>query len=157
MDLVVLWHESYWIRDQSCVPCIGRQILYHGTTREVQGYFYNNCTRKFIKWLGCNETVLLVLLFTVLSWILLSLSQSQNYSDPIFLLLKIIPLLLSLLFLPHSRFLPPFFSLFLKCIGNILSKSLYLNILLLLPNRIDFLTAHKNRGSKFFYLRTLYL
>ena len=47
MGLVVLWHESSWIRDQSCVPCIGRQILYHRTTKEVQGYFYNNCTRKF--------------------------------------------------------------------------------------------------------------
>ena len=35
--LVALRHmESSWTRDQMHVPCIGRQILYHWTTREVQ-------------------------------------------------------------------------------------------------------------------------
>ena len=34
--LVALWHaESYWTRDQTCVPCIGRQISNYWTTREV--------------------------------------------------------------------------------------------------------------------------
>ena len=27
---------SSWARDQICVPCTGRRILYHWTTREVQ-------------------------------------------------------------------------------------------------------------------------
>ena len=35
--LVALRHmESSWTRDQMHVLCIGRQILYHRTTREVQ-------------------------------------------------------------------------------------------------------------------------
>ena len=34
-DLVTLWHvESSLIRDQTCVPCFGRQILMHCATRE---------------------------------------------------------------------------------------------------------------------------
>ena len=34
--LVILWHVgSFWIRDQSCISCIGRRILYHWTIREV--------------------------------------------------------------------------------------------------------------------------
>ena len=34
--LVALQHvESSWARDQICVPCIGRWILVHCTTREV--------------------------------------------------------------------------------------------------------------------------
>ena len=28
--------ESFQTRDQTCVPCIGRQVLIHGTSREVQ-------------------------------------------------------------------------------------------------------------------------
>ena len=36
MDLVAPWHvESSWIRDQTPVPCIGRWILNHWTTREA--------------------------------------------------------------------------------------------------------------------------
>ena len=36
MDLVALWHvESYWTRDQTCVPCTGRQISNYWITREV--------------------------------------------------------------------------------------------------------------------------
>ena len=36
MDLVALWHmESSQTRDRTHVPCIGRQILIHCTTREV--------------------------------------------------------------------------------------------------------------------------
>ena len=35
--LVVPQHVgSSWIRDQTCVPCIGRQVLNHWTTREVE-------------------------------------------------------------------------------------------------------------------------
>ena len=30
-----MWDLSSPTRDQTCVPCIGRQILYHWTTREV--------------------------------------------------------------------------------------------------------------------------
>ena len=34
--LVALQHvESFWTRDRTCVPCIGRQILNHWTTRGV--------------------------------------------------------------------------------------------------------------------------
>ena len=34
--LTALWHvESSWIRDPICVPCIGRWILNHWTTREA--------------------------------------------------------------------------------------------------------------------------
>ena len=36
MELVAPQHvESSWTRDRTCVPCIGRQILIHCTTREV--------------------------------------------------------------------------------------------------------------------------
>ena len=36
MGLVALWHVgSSRTRDRTCVPCIGRQILNHWTTREV--------------------------------------------------------------------------------------------------------------------------
>ena len=36
MSLVALRHvESSWTRDQTCIPCIGRQILNHCATREV--------------------------------------------------------------------------------------------------------------------------
>ena len=39
--LVALWQiESSWTRDQSCVSCIGRQILIHCTTREVLGVVF---------------------------------------------------------------------------------------------------------------------
>ena len=35
-DLVALWYvESSRTRDRTHVPCIGRQILIHGTTREA--------------------------------------------------------------------------------------------------------------------------
>ena len=30
-----MWDLSSLTRDQTCVPCIGRRILYHWTTREV--------------------------------------------------------------------------------------------------------------------------
>ena len=41
MGLVALWHvESSWTRDQTCVPCIGRQIFNHWTTREVQTHSF---------------------------------------------------------------------------------------------------------------------
>ena len=37
--LVVPWHTgSLWTRDQTCVPCTGRKILNHQTTREVPKY-----------------------------------------------------------------------------------------------------------------------
>ena len=40
--LVALWHvESSWPRDRTCVPCIGRQILSHWTTREVLPVFFS--------------------------------------------------------------------------------------------------------------------
>ena len=38
MGLVALRHVEFsQTRDQTCVPCIGRQILNHWTTREVSG------------------------------------------------------------------------------------------------------------------------
>ena len=42
MDLVALWHVgSSWIRYRTHVPCIGRQILNHWTTRKVpRGFFW---------------------------------------------------------------------------------------------------------------------
>ena len=37
MGLVALCHvKSSWARDQTCEPCVGRRILNHWTTREVQ-------------------------------------------------------------------------------------------------------------------------
>ena len=34
--LVALWHmASFWTRNQTCISCIGRWILYHWTTREA--------------------------------------------------------------------------------------------------------------------------
>ena len=40
INLVALRHVgSSWTRDQTCVPCIGRQILIHWATREVLKYF----------------------------------------------------------------------------------------------------------------------
>ena len=44
-DLVAGWYaESSWTRDQTYVPCTGRQILNHWTTREV--YIQLLCQRK---------------------------------------------------------------------------------------------------------------
>ena len=44
MVLVASWHvESSWTRDRTCVPCIGRWILIHCTTREVLIAFLNQC------------------------------------------------------------------------------------------------------------------
>ena len=38
--LVFPWHvSSSWTRDRTCVPCIGRQVLIHCTTREVLSIF----------------------------------------------------------------------------------------------------------------------
>ena len=40
MGFIALQHVgSSWIRDGTSVPCIGRQILYHGTTREALEIF----------------------------------------------------------------------------------------------------------------------
>ena len=48
--LVTLWHvESSQIRDQTCVPCFGRRILMHCTTRESK-----------IQSLICNQIELLI-------------------------------------------------------------------------------------------------
>ena len=39
-DLVAPWHvESSQTRDQTCVPCIGKQISNHWTMREAQNFF----------------------------------------------------------------------------------------------------------------------
>ena len=36
MGLAAPWYvESSWIRDQTCVPCIGRKASNHWTTRKV--------------------------------------------------------------------------------------------------------------------------
>ena len=41
MSLVAPWHvKSSWTRDQTPVSCIGRQILNHWTTREVQSHVF---------------------------------------------------------------------------------------------------------------------
>ena len=37
-----MWDLSSLTRDQTCLPCIGRQILYHWTTREVPVCFNND-------------------------------------------------------------------------------------------------------------------
>ena len=34
--------RSSWAKDQSCVPCIGRRILNHWTTREVLGQIFRS-------------------------------------------------------------------------------------------------------------------
>ena len=44
MGLLVLNHvESSQIKDRTQAPCIGRQILIHWATKEVQGYFILFC------------------------------------------------------------------------------------------------------------------
>lgn len=46
LSLVALLHvESSQTRDQTCVPCIGRKILIHWTTSEVQNFHssFNSC------------------------------------------------------------------------------------------------------------------
>ena len=41
--LVPVWHVgSSWARDRTCVPCTGRWIFNHCTTREVVGHFIHN-------------------------------------------------------------------------------------------------------------------
>ena len=42
--LVALWHVgSSQTRDQTCVPCLGRHILNHYTTREVPSIRFLKC------------------------------------------------------------------------------------------------------------------
>ena len=37
LRLSAVWHvDSFWSRDQTCVPCTGRWMLHHWTTREPQ-------------------------------------------------------------------------------------------------------------------------
>ena len=44
MGLVLLPHVQYsQTRDQTCFPCLGRQILSHWTTKEVQPLFFTWC------------------------------------------------------------------------------------------------------------------
>ena len=44
MGLVAPWHVgSSWTRARTCVPCIGRRILNHSTTKEAQGFFVCFC------------------------------------------------------------------------------------------------------------------
>ena len=41
--LVAPWHVgSSWTSARTCVPCIGRQILNHCATREVQGFLFTS-------------------------------------------------------------------------------------------------------------------
>ena len=41
MGLVAPWHaDSPWTRDRTTVPCIGRQILIHWTTREFLDIYF---------------------------------------------------------------------------------------------------------------------
>ena len=52
--LVALQHVgSYQVRDQTCVSCIGRWILYHWTTRKVliSLFFFNACHFPPFHWL----------------------------------------------------------------------------------------------------------
>ena len=43
MGLVAPWHKgSSGTRDQTCVPCIDRQILNHWTTRDIPQYMFFN-------------------------------------------------------------------------------------------------------------------
>ena len=47
--LVALWHvKSFWTGDQTWVPCIGRWILNHWTTKEVLYIFKYNFWGKII-------------------------------------------------------------------------------------------------------------
>ena len=44
MDLVALQHvESPPTRDQTCVSCIGRQVVNHWTTKEIPIFFFFCC------------------------------------------------------------------------------------------------------------------
>ena len=41
MGLVAQWHvESSQTKDPACVPCIGRWVLNHWTTRKVQNVYF---------------------------------------------------------------------------------------------------------------------
>ena len=37
-----MWDLSFLTRDRTCIPCIGRWILYHWTTREVPAFLLLN-------------------------------------------------------------------------------------------------------------------
>ena len=44
MGLVALWHVgSFWTRGWTCVPCIGRQILYHCTAAAAAAKSPQSC------------------------------------------------------------------------------------------------------------------
>ena len=63
--LVPLWHvESPRIRDQTCVPSIGRQILNHWTTREVQlpVFYYTHFNKEKIEPHNTNLCMIMLLL-----------------------------------------------------------------------------------------------
>ena len=61
--LVVLWHvESSQIRNWTHVPCIGEQILFHWTTREVLIYWFLS-----IKQLDMSSIISLFLYIIILT------------------------------------------------------------------------------------------
>ena len=52
MSVAAPWYvESFWTRDQTCVPSIGRRILFHGTTREVLCFLTDEQRRKLVVYL----------------------------------------------------------------------------------------------------------
>ena len=52
------WDLSSLTRDRTCIPCIGMQILYHWTTREVLGLFQAKVQDEFLyqKAKKCSKT-----------------------------------------------------------------------------------------------------
>ena len=59
MGLVTSQHvESSWTRDQTCVPCIGRWILNHLTTRKVLFYKFSMVELHDFYWDVGTSTVL---------------------------------------------------------------------------------------------------
>ena len=62
MGLNTLQHaESSWIRDQTCVSCIGRWILYHWATKEVPNVFLLNDFYTYIFWSSCLLICLIII------------------------------------------------------------------------------------------------
>ena len=58
VGLVALWNvESSWTRDGTCVPCIGRQILNHWTTREVPAQKFSQSIN-YVSFIACAFSVM---------------------------------------------------------------------------------------------------
>ena len=49
-----MWDLSFQARDQTCIPCVGKWILNHWTTRKVP-VFYSDSEEEVETWPGKGE------------------------------------------------------------------------------------------------------